>query len=42
MTFPDWQRIVPEEEAFCEWCGWSEIFCACPLDKPEVDEGDAE
>jgi len=39
MTFPDWQRIVPEEEGGCEDCGSSITFCECglPLDDGLAD-----
>ena len=39
MTSPDWPRIVPEEEPFCEDCGASMEFCECglPLEDGRAD-----
>jgi hypothetical protein len=40
MISPDWPRIVPEEEGFCETCGWSREFCTCLDDLKYEEEPD--
>ena len=41
MTSPGWPRIVPEEEAFCEWCGHYFEWCTCFDDLKFEEEKEA-
>jgi hypothetical protein len=42
MASVDWEKVVPEEEAFCEWCGHSYEFCTCIDDMKFEEEEDDE
>lgn len=33
----EWERVVPQEEPFCEWCGHYLEFCTCKKDIEEED-----
>lgn len=35
MKAIDWERVVPQEDKYCEWCSHLHEFCTCPKDIEE-------
>ncbi len=36
----DWEKVVPQEEPWCEWCGHSPQFCNCWDELKYEEEGE--
>jgi hypothetical protein len=42
MKVVDWEKVLPQEDKYCEWCGHSPEFCPCFDDLKFTDEREEE